>query len=50
MKFAGRKVKIRISKLGNDAAAIGAASIILKEFIENGAAIKYEHRKKEVAT
>lgn len=50
MKFAGRKVKIRVSKLGDDAAAIGAASIILKEFIENGAVIKNVHRKKEVAT
>lgn len=50
MKFAGRKVKIRISKLGDDAAAIGAASIILKEFIENGAVIKDLHKKKEVAT
>lgn len=50
MKFAGRKVKIRISELGNDAAAIGAASIILKEFIENGAIIKHVNGRREAAT
>lgn len=36
MKFAGRKVKIRVAELGEQAAAIGAASMILKRFIENG--------------
>lgn len=40
MKFAGRKVKIRVAKLGLDAAAVGAASIILKSFIENGGMIE----------
>ena len=50
MKSAGRKVKIRVSKLGGDAAAIGAASIILKQFIESGAAIENVQRKREVAT
>lgn len=45
MKSAGRKVKIRVSKLGSDAAAIGAASIILKQFIESGAAIENVREK-----
>jgi len=36
MKFAGRKVKIRVAKLGSDATAIGAASLILKSFLESG--------------
>lgn len=36
MKFAGRKVKIRVAELGELAAAVGAASMILKQFIEEG--------------
>jgi glucokinase-like ROK family protein len=36
MKFAGRKVKIKVAKLGADATAVGAASLILKSFIESG--------------
>jgi len=36
MKYAGRKVKIRVAKLGADATAVGAASLILKTFIECG--------------
>lgn len=36
MKFAGRKVKIRVAKLGADATAVGAASLVLKRFIESG--------------
>lgn len=39
MKFAGRKVKIQVSKLGVNATSMGAASIILKKFIENGATL-----------
>lgn len=35
MKFAGRKVEIRISELGADATAIGAATLILKTFLES---------------
>lgn len=36
MRFAGRKVKLRTAKLGDDGTAIGAASLILKSFIECG--------------
>lgn len=36
MRFAGRKVKLRTTKLGDDGTAIGAASLILKSFIECG--------------
>ena len=36
MKFAGGNVKLEISKLGEDAAAMGAATLILKRFIEHG--------------
>ena len=36
MKCAGRKVKIVISSLGDEASAIGAACLILKRFIECG--------------
>jgi N-acetylglucosamine repressor len=36
MKCAGRRTKILVSQLGKNAAAIGAASFILQEFIENG--------------
>lgn len=36
MKFAGRKVKICVAELGESAASIGAASMILKQFIEDG--------------
>ena len=36
MSFAGRKVKIQKAKLGEDAAAIGAATLVLKAFIDNG--------------
>lgn len=36
MKLAGRKVKIIVSKLGADATAVGAASLILRRFIESG--------------
>ena len=36
MKYAGRKLKIIASKLEDDAAAIGAASILIRELIENG--------------
>lgn len=36
MKYAGRKLKIVASKLKDNAAAIGAASIILKKLIESG--------------
>lgn len=39
MKFAGRDVKIKISALGADGTAIGAASLILKAFIECGGEI-----------
>lgn len=41
MKYAGRKVKIRVAKLGADATAIGAASLILKAFIECGGSPTY---------
>lgn len=36
MNFAGRKVKIVVSELGNNSTAIGAACLILKNFIEEG--------------
>lgn len=36
MKFAGRKVKIQVAQLGADATAVGAASLILKSFMESG--------------
>ena len=36
MKYAGRKLKIVASRLEDDAAAIGAASYLIKELIENG--------------
>jgi glucokinase-like ROK family protein len=36
MKHAGRKVRIKIGALGQDASAIGAASLILKSFIDSG--------------
>ncbi len=36
MKFAGRKVKIQVAQLGADATAVGAASLILKNFMESG--------------
>lgn len=36
MKFAGRTVKFKVTQLGEDAAAIGGASIILRKFIEHG--------------
>lgn len=36
MKYASRNLKVVASKLGDDAAAIGAASILIKELIENG--------------
>lgn len=36
MKFAGRTVRFSVAKLGDDAAAIGGASIILRKFIEHG--------------
>lgn len=40
MKFAGRKVKIRLAEPEAYAAAVGAASLILKKFIENGGVIE----------
>ncbi|WP_334104424.1 ROK family transcriptional regulator [Muricomes intestini] len=46
MKFAGSKVKFEVSKLGADAAAIGAASLILRNFIEHGGSTR-ERRKNE---
>ena len=36
MRFAGRKVQIRVSKLGAYATAVGAASILLKELLNSG--------------
>lgn len=36
MKFAARKLKIKVSNFGDDATAIGAASFLLKELIESG--------------
>lgn len=45
MKFAGRKVKIRVGMLGEDAAAIGAATLILKNFIERGADPNWQYKK-----
>ncbi len=45
MKFAGSNVKFEVSKLGEDAAAIGAAALILKKFIEHGGDTQ-ERRKK----
>ncbi len=36
MRYAGRKARVVISELGGDAAAIGAASFLLKKLIENG--------------
>jgi glucokinase-like ROK family protein len=47
MKFAGRKVKFRLGGLGEDAAAIGAASIILKDFIEQGGTCEMYREKEE---
>ena len=47
MKYAGRKVKIEVAKLGQDAAAIGAATIILKRFVEMGAAPDWQCRREE---
>ena len=38
MRFAARKVKIRVSKLGANATAIGAAALIIKRLIETGGA------------
>jgi len=39
MESAGRKVKIKVSELGDNATAIGAACFILKKFVENGGTI-----------
>jgi len=36
MKFAGRKVKIKIGALGENATSMGAAAMILKEYINAG--------------
>lgn len=44
MKFAGRKVKFEVSRLGVDAAAIGACTLILSDFIEQGG--RKERRRK----
>ena len=41
MKYAGRNVKICVAKLCDDATAIGAASLILKVFIEHGESPTY---------
>ena len=40
MKYAGRKVKILLSKLGSDGTAIGAATLLIKKMIENGGSLK----------
>ena len=39
MKYAGRKVKFETAKLGLDATAIGAATLVIKKFIEQGASV-----------
>ena len=36
MKFAGRKVKIKYGKLGDNGSAIGAATLLIKSLIDNG--------------
>lgn len=36
MRNAGRSVRVYVSRLGDNCAAIGAAAMIMKEFIENG--------------
>lgn len=36
MRYAGRSVRVFVSRLGDNCAAIGAAAMIMKEFIENG--------------
>jgi N-acetylglucosamine repressor len=36
MKYAGRKLRVILSEFGDDAAAIGAASILISQLIENG--------------
>jgi len=40
MKYAGKNTRIILSKLGEDAAAIGAASFLLKRLIESGGAVE----------
>lgn len=40
MKYAGGNTKILISGMGSDSAAVGAATLILKVFIENGGNIE----------
>lgn len=36
MRFAGRKVQIKYGKLGDNASAIGAATLLIKQLIDNG--------------
>lgn len=45
MRYAGTNVKVKVTKLGMDAAAIGAASLILRSFIEGGGNIKKERNR-----
>lgn len=40
MRFAGQKVKIETAKLGENATAIGAATIVLKAFIDRGGSLE----------
>ncbi|HHT96286.1 MAG TPA: ROK family transcriptional regulator [Clostridiales bacterium] len=47
MKFAGTNVRLEVTKLGMDAAAIGAASIILRKIIENGGNTSKRRKKNE---
>jgi predicted NBD/HSP70 family sugar kinase len=39
MKYAGRKVRFETARLGLDATAIGAATLVIKKFIEQGASM-----------
>ncbi|MDR4949591.1 ROK family transcriptional regulator [Neobacillus cucumis] len=39
MPYAGRKLEIRIGSLGDYGASVGAATLVLKKFIENGGKI-----------
>lgn len=47
MKFAGSNVKFRVTKLGMDSAAIGAAVLILKSFIEHGGNTRKRRKQNE---
>lgn len=45
MRFAGNGVRFQVASLGEDAAAIGGATLILKDFIEHGGNIKGRRKK-----